>query len=55
VLGDQLTVADIPLGAGVYRWYALPIEHVSLPNVRAWYERLTQRRAFAENVMLPLT
>jgi len=55
MIGDKLTVADIPLGCVAYRWYALPIARPELPNLRAWYERLTQRPAFAEHVMLPLS
>ncbi len=55
VNGDSFTVADIPVGCAVYRWYALPTEHPNLPNLRAWYERLTKRRPYAEHVMLPLT
>jgi glutathione S-transferase len=55
MIADHLTVADIPLGCVAYRWYALPIERPELPHLRAWYERLTKRPAFAQNVMLPLT
>ena len=55
LLGDQFTVADIPVGCAAYRWYALPIEHPELPHLRAWYDRLTQRPAFAKHVMLPLS
>ena len=55
MLGDNFTVADIPIGAAAHRWYALPIEHRELPGLRAWYERLTQRPAFKEHVMLPLS
>ena len=55
MLGDTLTVADIPLGCVAYRWYGLPIERPSYPNLRAWYERLVKRPAFADNVMLPIT
>ena len=55
VLGDQLTVADIPLGCAVYRWFALPVGHGDIPNVRAWYERLSERPAYREHVMMPLT
>jgi glutathione S-transferase len=55
MLGDQLTIADIPLGCVAYRWYALPIERPELPNLRAWYERLTARPAFRQHVMLPLS
>jgi glutathione S-transferase len=55
MIADHLTVADIPLGCVAYRWYALPIERPDLPHLRAWYQRLTQRPAFTQNVMLPLT
>jgi len=55
VLGNNLTVADIPVGVATYRWYALPVEHAELSNLRAWYDRLTKRPAFAQHVMLPLS
>lgn len=55
MLGSNFTVADIPVGAAVHRWYALPIAHPEMPALRAWYERLTPRRGFQEHVMLPLT
>ena len=55
VNGDSFTVADIPVGCSVYRWYALPTEHPNLPNLHAWYERLVKRQPYAEHVMLPLS
>jgi glutathione S-transferase len=55
VTADHLTVSDIPLGCAAYRWYALPAEHADLPNLRAWYDRLTARPGFKTHVMLPLT
>lgn len=55
IMGDALTVADIPLGCVAYRWFALPVEHGENTNVRAWYERLASRAAFKEHVMLPVT
>lgn len=55
IAGDRLTVADIPLGCVVYRWFALPVEHGDIGNVRAWYERLAERPAYQEHVMLPVT
>lgn len=55
MVGTTFTVADIPAGAAAYRWYALPITRPDLPNLRAWYERLTQRPAYQRHVMLPLT
>lgn len=54
--GSELTMGDIPVGAMVHRWYALPdIERPELANLRAWYERLSTRPAFQNHVMLPLT
>lgn len=55
VAGSSFTVGDIPLGVAAYRWFNLPIERVSLPNVERWYERLKQRPVFKECCMLPLT
>jgi glutathione S-transferase len=55
MLGDRLTMADIPVGAFVHRWYALDVPHPDLPSLRAWYQRLTEREAFQTHVMLPLT
>lgn len=54
VAGDSLTVADVPLGAFVHRWMALPIERPALPALAAWYQRLCARPPYACNVMLPL-
>lgn len=53
--GDQLTIADIPIGCAIYRWYAMSVEHGDFPNVRAWYERLAQRPSYQTHVMMPLT
>ncbi|KAB2846190.1 MAG: glutathione S-transferase [Hyphomicrobiaceae bacterium] len=55
MLGDALTVADIPLGCIAYRWYGMPIERPAFANVRAWYERLSTRPAYKQHVMLPIT
>jgi glutathione S-transferase len=55
VTGDVLTIADIPVGAGCYRYFELPIERPDLPNLATWYDRLKERPPFCEHVMLPLT
>jgi glutathione S-transferase len=55
VIGDQPTMADIPLGAAVYRWLHLPIERPSLPGVEGYFQRLAERPAYHRHVMLPLT
>lgn len=55
VTGGSFTMADIPLGVSVYRWYELQLERPETPNLRAYYERLCERPAYRENVLLPLT
>lgn len=47
VCGPAFTVADIVLGLSAHRWYATPIERPPLTRLRAWYERVTARPAFA--------
>lgn len=53
LLGNALTLADIPIATSLYRYFELDIERPDLPNVRAWYERLQQRPAYRTRVMLP--
>ncbi len=53
LLGDRLSLADIPIGTSLYRYFELDIERPDLPNVSAWYQRLQQRPAYREHVMLP--
>jgi glutathione S-transferase len=48
-------MGDIPVGCGVWRWMALPIERPPLPNLQRWFDALAQRPAFATTVMTPLT
>ena len=55
IAAGHLTIGDIPAGAMTYRWYGLDIERPDLPALRAWYERLTERQAYADHVMLPIT
>ncbi|RDD62841.1 glutathione S-transferase family protein [Ferruginivarius sediminum] len=55
IAGDSFTMGDIPLGAMTYRWLHLPMEREEAPNVSAWHDRLAERSAFREHVMLPLT
>jgi glutathione S-transferase len=52
ILGDRLTVADIPAGGLMYRYFTLPIARPSLPNVEAWNARLAARPAYRDHVMI---
>ena len=53
--GESLSMADIPLGIMVYRWFTLDIERTELPSLYRWYQQLADRPAFKDNVMIGLT
>jgi len=54
VAGDGLTMGDIPVGVLCHRYYALGVDRAPLAHLDAWYERLKERAAFREHVMIPL-
>lgn len=51
--GDAFSMGDIPLGVTCYRYFNMNIERPALPHVVAWYERLQERPAYREHVMIP--
>lgn len=51
LVGNSLSFADIAVGALLYRYYTMPIEHAKAPHVEAWYQRLQERPAYREHVM----
>jgi glutathione S-transferase len=53
--GDELNIADIPLGCHVQLWMRLPIERPPQPHLEAWFERLCARAPFRKVVDLPLS
>jgi glutathione S-transferase len=53
LLGDELTLADIPAATALYRYFGLDVERPAVPNVEAWYGRLQARPAYRAHVMLP--
>lgn len=55
ILGEDLTFGDIPAGAMAYRFMELVEDRPSMPNLEAWYGRLTSRQAYRDHVMLPIT
>jgi len=55
VAGDTLTMGDVALGPGIYRWLNIDIDRPSLPNLEAWHERLARRPAYEKNVMVRFT
>jgi glutathione S-transferase len=53
LLGDTLTLADIPTGACLYRYFEMGISVPHPPRVEAWYRRLCERPAYRAGVMIP--
>jgi glutathione S-transferase len=53
VAGASLSLADIPVGALMYRYANLDITEDLPPNVARWYTSLTDREAYQAHIMLP--
>ncbi len=53
LLGETISMADVPIGALVYRYRNLPIRRQDYPHIDAWYSRLTERPAYRKHVMFP--
>ena len=47
--GAAFTVADIPVGLAVHRWFSTSIARPDLPAVSAYYERLSKRPPFLKH------
>jgi glutathione S-transferase len=45
VVGERFTMADIPLGCEVQRWFGLPQAREPRPNIERWFARLLARPA----------
>lgn len=46
VAGAAFTLADIPIGLSVNRWFETPLDHAHLPHVSAYYALLNDRPGF---------
>jgi glutathione S-transferase len=57
LLGEPLTIGDIPIGQLISRWFKLPISHPSLPRIQTYFELLSRRPAYRDHVIAarPLT
>ena len=53
--GQSFGIGDMPLGVIAYGWFGMAIERPDLPALKAWYQRLTERVAYRNTVMIPLT
>ena len=55
IVGERFTVADIPLGCEVHRWFGLLQPRQSRPHVERWYASLQSRQASKGVLDLALT
>lgn len=47
IAGREFTLADIPIGLSIHRWYSVPMEaRPSYPQVAAYYDRLNLRPGY---------
>ncbi|MFZ6743968.1 glutathione S-transferase family protein [Undibacterium sp. JH2W] len=51
--GTRFSMADIPAGSILHRYFAMGLEVERPPNVLAWYARLQERPAFQKQIALP--
>lgn len=49
LMGDSFTIADIPTGLVVNRWYSLEFPKPDFPNIQSYYERLSERPPYMEH------
>ena len=52
ILGDQLTLGDVPTGAFLYRFYTIDIDRPHLPHLERYYQDLKNRSAYRDAVMI---
>lgn len=46
IAGERFTVADIPIGLAIHRWFSTPITRPVYINVDRYYARLLERSGF---------
>lgn len=50
--GEHIAFADIIVGTPLYRYFTLEFQRPETPHLHAYYDRLTERPAYAEHVMV---
>lgn len=49
LMGENFTLADIPAGLVVNRWFSIPFDKPELKAVSAYYDRLSERPAYRQH------
>lgn len=56
IMGDALTVGDIPSACSCYRWFTMDVpDRPHFPHLEAYFHRLRERPTYREHVMIPLS
>jgi glutathione S-transferase len=53
--GDTFSLADIPAGMTLYRWFEMEVDRPAMPNLERWYETLQERPAYQSSICIPFT
>ncbi len=51
--GEHISLADFSFAASLFRYFTLDFDKADTPHLNAYYERLTLREAYRNNVMIP--
>jgi glutathione S-transferase len=51
IAGDHFTLADIPWGVHVHRWFNMEFDRPDVPHLREWYERLKERPGYRQHIV----
>ena len=51
--GERFTMADIPAGTALYRYFEMGLPVARPSRIEAWFARLAERPAYREHVMVP--
>jgi glutathione S-transferase len=55
VAGSSFSIADIPAGTLMHRYFGMDISRPTVPSVEAWRTRLAERAGYRANVAQPFT
>jgi glutathione S-transferase len=50
VAGEDFTLADIPWGVHVHRWFNMQFDRPAIAGLREWYDRLCERAPYREHI-----
>ncbi len=53
--GNEFSMADIPVGCEIHRWFGLPQPRPEFPHLERWYAAVSARPAARNILVLPLT